>query len=204
MLHKNYYKILQVSPNCTNDEIKKAYRKLALQFHPDINHKTVHIFNEIKEAYEILSDELSRKKFHHSYLYNQVIDKTVNIDTLVHKTYLLTKFIQNGNSFTIDFEMVVVYIKHLLQPIHYELIANCNQPSKQLQIEANIFIVAEVLPFNQYQKIYALLVSTFPSKTNLFFKLNKQKKQTMFWEKYAGWMAIIIAVIICIFIAYLA
>lgn len=204
MLQKNYYKILQVSPNCTKEDIKKAYRKLALQFHPDINQKTIHIFNEIKEAYEILSDELSRKKFHSSYLYNQVTDKTVNIDLLVHKTYLLTKFIQNGNSFTMDFEMIVVYIQYLLQPLHYELIANSNQTSKQLQIESNIFLVAEVLPFNQFQKIYDLLVSTFPSKSHLYSKLHKQKKQTMLWEKYATWIAIIIAIIFCIFIAYLA
>lgn len=204
MQQKNYYKILQVSPNCTSDEIKKAYRKLALQFHPDINPKTITIFSEIKEAYEILADEKSRKKFHHFYLYHQVTDKTVSIDSLVHKTYLLTKFIQNGNQFTMDYEMVVVYIKHLLQPLHIELIANSNQSSKQLQVEANIFIVSQILPFSQYQKIYSLIVSTFPSKANLYIEMYNKKKRTMLWDKYASWLAIIIAVLICFFIAYVA
>ncbi|KFM58071.1 DnaJ-like protein subfamily B member 4, partial [Stegodyphus mimosarum] len=56
---KDYYKILGISRNATEDEIKKAYRKLALKYHPDKN-KTKEAeekFKEIAEAYEVLSDK---------------------------------------------------------------------------------------------------------------------------------------------------
>lgn len=56
---KDYYKILGVDKTATDNEIKKAYRKLAIQHHPDKNRgedKSDEIFKEIGEAYEILSD----------------------------------------------------------------------------------------------------------------------------------------------------
>ncbi len=55
---KDYYKILGVSRNATNDEIKKAYRKLALKFHPDKNKSpdAEEKFKTIAEAYDVLTD----------------------------------------------------------------------------------------------------------------------------------------------------
>ena len=55
---KDYYKILGVGRNATDDELKKAYRKLALKYHPDKNKDpgAEDRFKEIAEAYEILSD----------------------------------------------------------------------------------------------------------------------------------------------------
>ncbi len=59
----NYYKILDVSTDASNEEIKKAFRKLARVYHPDINpgDKTAEEkFKQINEAYDILSDENKR------------------------------------------------------------------------------------------------------------------------------------------------
>ncbi|WP_417914312.1 DnaJ C-terminal domain-containing protein [Candidatus Electronema sp. JM] len=61
-----YYKILGVEKSATADEIKKAYRKLALQYHPDKNpgNKQAEAkFKEINEAYAVLSDEKKRKEY---------------------------------------------------------------------------------------------------------------------------------------------
>lgn len=62
----DYYKILGVDKNATEEEIKKAYRKLARKFHPDLNpnDKEAHKrFQEINEANEVLSDPEKRKKY---------------------------------------------------------------------------------------------------------------------------------------------
>lgn len=60
---KDYYNILGVSKGATGDEIKKAYRKLAHQYHPDKEGGDEAKFKEINEAYQVLSDPEKRKMF---------------------------------------------------------------------------------------------------------------------------------------------
>lgn len=66
---KNCYEILGVPKTATTDEIKKAFRKLAIEFHPDKNKNSnaQDKFIEIYEAYEILSDETKRNTFDELY-----------------------------------------------------------------------------------------------------------------------------------------
>lgn len=66
MDYKDYYKTLGVNKNATQDEIKKAYRKLAVKYHPDKNQgnaEAEHKFKEINEANDVLSDPEKRKKY---------------------------------------------------------------------------------------------------------------------------------------------
>lgn len=66
MEYKDYYKTLGVAQDADSKEIKKAYRKLARKYHPDVNKddpETEKKFKEINEAYEVLKDEEKRQKY---------------------------------------------------------------------------------------------------------------------------------------------
>jgi curved DNA-binding protein len=66
VLQKDYYQILGLDRNALEDEIKKAYRKLALQYHPDHHpgdSESEEKFKEIGEAYAVLSDPEKRKEY---------------------------------------------------------------------------------------------------------------------------------------------
>jgi molecular chaperone DnaJ len=66
MSKRDYYKVLEVARNATEAEIKKAYRRLAMKFHPDRNpddNEAEEKFKEAKEAYEVLTDSQKRAAY---------------------------------------------------------------------------------------------------------------------------------------------
>ncbi|NDI33751.1 molecular chaperone DnaJ [Chengkuizengella sediminis] len=65
MSKRDYYEVLGLGKDVSGDEIKKAYRKLARQYHPDVNKSSdaEEKFKEVKEAYDVLSDDQKRATY---------------------------------------------------------------------------------------------------------------------------------------------
>jgi curved DNA-binding protein CbpA len=75
---RSYYEILGVDPCASTEEIKRAYRRLAFQYHPDRNGKTREAHKKMEEingAYAILSDPLRRREYDLSQGYSKTIPK---------------------------------------------------------------------------------------------------------------------------------
>ncbi|XP_020518459.1 chaperone protein dnaJ 72 isoform X1 [Amborella trichopoda] len=70
-MHMDHYKVLELRSDATKEEIKEAFRKLALKFHPDrhthsskeIKESSIHRFKQISEAYDILGDDKKRANY---------------------------------------------------------------------------------------------------------------------------------------------
>jgi curved DNA-binding protein CbpA len=99
----NYYEVLQVAKNSTDVEIKKAYRKLAMKWHPDKNpenaEEAARKFQDIGEAYDVLSD-LEKRAIYDQFGYEGLRDGAQNSEgginlTIFRRTLkLITIFLQ--------------------------------------------------------------------------------------------------------------
>ena len=84
---KDWYKILQVAKNATPEDIKKSYYTLAKKYHPDVNKGSDENFKEINRAYEILSNEDSRRQFDQNAAGDSYSSSTQNTYSNYHYGY---------------------------------------------------------------------------------------------------------------------
>lgn len=100
MSKRDYYEVLGVPKNASDDEIKKAYRKLAIKYHPDKNpgnKEAEEKFKEISEAHEVLSDKQKRAR------YDQFGHAGVGGNASGGNPFQNGNFNFNGQSFNFDF-----------------------------------------------------------------------------------------------------
>ena len=97
MVFKNYYEILQIPSNADKTTIKRVYRELAIQYHPDKYNDDDTKFKEITEAYEMLKNDNSRMDYDNKYFafdtdfFNQILNKDL------YKILQMQEYDDNGN-----------------------------------------------------------------------------------------------------------
>ena len=116
MEYKDYYKTLGVDKKASQKEIKKAYRRLARKYHPDVNpgdQAAEARFKEINEAHEVLSDPEKRQKydqfgalgflFQHFYFFYKMLGLPRNIVSLFFQFFFKT------NVQVADYQKIIHY-----------------------------------------------------------------------------------------------
>mgnify|MGYP004496789599 CR=1 FL=1 len=106
---KNYYEILEVDKNASQEVIEKAYKALAKKYHPDLQQGTqkqeyAEKMKIINQAYDVLSDSLKREKYNQELEYEQQKEQTISQeerDRIMQENYVLKQQINKmNNNFT--------------------------------------------------------------------------------------------------------
>lgn len=207
MVNKDYYQVLQLSPSATVLEIRKAYRKLALEFHPDRNPsaQAATLFVMIQEAYDVLSNPLERKKYDQSRFTGQLSGR--RIATTVAEIRLmseeLVQRIKKTNPDRINRDKLVLDLQAVLSVYHIQLWEN--QPDEQqteLLLNDLLFCIQyldlkDCLQFTNTLLLVKGLNSNCMNKIIHFLRLYKRNH---YWNRYKIWLALIMALITCILI----
>jgi DnaJ-class molecular chaperone len=106
----NYYDILEIDYNSSQDQIKKSFRKLSLKYHPDKNNNNTKKYNSILDAYQTLSNEMKKKIYDHTIKKNNKNDNNVMI--------LQNNDLHNSNNISKDIDILNIDLELLLTDIY--------------------------------------------------------------------------------------
>lgn len=202
MITKDYYRILEVKPTAGADEIRKAYRSLALRFHPDKNAGNplaATRFREIKEAYEILGDRKKREAWHYQHYnaYHKTNTVTaISADDVLQQSIRLFKKYSGHDPFRLNEDALYAQIVQVLNPRHITLLQQTGDMHTNSAVVNNILQSTYLLSYTAVQEVSALLKSITPVLPEAEAAIQTcltEKKNQWLWNRYKIPAAILLA-----------
>ncbi len=207
---KDYYKILDITPSASIKEIKRAYRRLAQQYHPDKNSDAYAAvqFAAIKEAYEVLTNPTKKEYYLQQRWYNQSINKRrtqeiITPELLLRQSLELERYVSTLDTFRMDKQGLKEYILGLLQGTTIETLHTFNEPGTVKEITSIILRAMQPLPQTltgeiavQLEKLAAGNQAAL-QQIQTFTQKAAQKNRR---EKYSLVIIIAITIVLCLMI----
>ena len=191
---KDYYQILQIQPHSTLAEIKQAFRRLALIYHPDKNPNDKYAaaqFNEIKEAYEVLTNPVKKENYLQQRWYNQSIGKRRTAKTITPVSILklvleLEQYVSRLDVHRMNKEGLSDYIDELLSTGTIENLKQFNEPEINKQIITSTLSAMQPLSMRFLGKLPERLGTLADDETSLHQIKNflRNRKRVFLWERY--------------------
>ncbi len=206
---KDYYHILKIAPTAPADEIKKAYRKLALLFHPDRNPNNQlanREFAEIAEAYSILSDEQKRKSYDNRYNY-QSLTNSINpfrptVRSALQQCINLRNHLAVTNPYQLDYDVLFYLINDLSTKTHTTLFAASTETNAVSAFIEHYLFCCQFLPIGYSQTLCKKLepiLAKHKSQVPTVEKFLRNKRMDYWFDHYEGLIVFGITIFICLF-----
>jgi hypothetical protein len=211
---KDYYKILGVSPTASETELKKAYRKMAMKYHPDTNPgdiATETMFLEIKEAYDVLMDPAQREEYNYKRWYNRSIGKDFiykphTAHEVLNECKKLNKYLNTVNVYHIEYDALNHHIHELLNTTNRQILQQSGENLLINQVIKLLLHASNLLPYRYQRAIVEKLQELAGDDKEMNDKITlhlKQQQQKAVFEDYKMVSVIVLTLIICLVI-YLA
>jgi curved DNA-binding protein CbpA len=209
---KDYYSILELPASATTDEIKKAYRRLAHQFHPDKKGNDPYAaaqFAEVKEAYEVLSNPLKKDYYLQQRWYaqsrgqktTQVVITPVNI---LKQMLELDKYVNTLDVHRMDKAGLFEYINNLLSPETIEKINSFHEPEINKNIIRAALNSSRHLSYHHIQSLSPRFFSLQPdaSVKESILQHIRRSQQAEKWNNYKPWGLLLLTLLLCLLIFF--
>jgi len=210
---KDYYDILQVAPHATTQEIKQAYRRLAMMYHPDKTKNDPHAgakYDEIRQAYEILSHPGKKEAYLQERWYDQSTGRKRKVEAITPVFILklsleLEKYVSSLDAHRMNKEGLYNHIDDLLSNDTIEKLLPYNETAITQQIINTILMAMKPLPLN-----FAITLSTKLEKLANHDETSLQRiksslrqyQKTFLWKRYQVFLIIVITMLICLLIFF--
>jgi curved DNA-binding protein CbpA len=212
---KDYYSILGLRPSASITDVKQAYRKLAMQFHPDKNDGdkyTAAQFTDIKEAYEVLTNPHKKEIYLQQRWYNQSIGKrrteqAVTPVNILKQSLELSRYTASLDIHRMDKQGLCEYIKEMISAEKIDLLNNFNEPGINAEISKAILLAAKPLSYDQLLPLSEKLKLLAAGNELIIEKIDNQLKQKMTagkWNRYRPVLILLFTLIICVIIFFLS
>jgi curved DNA-binding protein CbpA len=211
MALKDYYEILELEPSASVPEIKRSFRKLAQQFHPDKNPTDAYAaarFHEIKEAHEVLTNPARKDYYLQKRWYYRSKGKIKKQDAvtpvnILKRSLELEKYVSSLDKFRMDKHGLQQYVLELLSNEMIDTLHQFREPDTVLQIIRSIIRTIDYLP-GHYINILIPQLKRLASENEdsnqliQTYSIKANKKQLR--EKFSLLFIITIAIFICLLI----
>jgi len=205
---KDHYKTLGLQPQATADDIKKAYRSLALKYHPDTNNGAyaAALFIDIKEAYETLSHHARRRKYDEERWLNGMGSRAqgqvvITPGWILHECRRLSQHMKTIDTYRMSHGALRDYVLLLLADAHMAVLLQTKDKEADAEIIHEILSSTRHLEHSYMQEVAIRLAELAGADSELLMQIHMQVKNS---EKQARWgrlmpyVIVIVVLLLCL------
>lgn len=208
MIVKDYYKVLEVTPVASLQEIKKAYRRLAVKYHPDKNdgdHLAAARFVEVQEAYDVLSDPDKREEYNYNRWYTRkagtgYAQRPLTPQELLASSQQVKDAVGRMNEFRVDYHFLSFHILQLLDETNINILHQFNLTDTNRRIIKNLLQSAAPLPLKDHRPVHEKLMQLAGEDEEMKLLLQqalRTKEQRDRWDRYKWLVVLLIIAFVC-------
>lgn len=209
MFNKDYYQALQIPPSASAAQIRKAYRKLAMEVHPDKNNtqQASAQFVMISEAYAVLSNPVQRKKYDQARFARQQATRRIattpeEIRLMGHE---LVQSIKKNNPDRINRDRLVHDLQAVLSVYHIQLLEKYKDEQKNELLVNDMLFCIQYLEWKHCMQ-FADTLREINGLNNISIdridSFLTTYKRNYYWNRYKILVALVIAIVTCLLIYY--
>lgn len=213
---KDYYQVLELPYNARDEDIKKAYRKLAMRYHPDRNTGNpfaVQHFQEVQEAYDVLSNPVKRSEYHQLRWQQMEISNPFDVplpptaEMIYQEAVKVKDYVRQLDVFRMNQEALCARLSQLVNQRHLRIFKETGDRQLNVQFTRTILQSMNTLSYPYWKQLLPRLIQLAETDNQLLSELRGIEKAKQFhhkWNRLKPLVILVIVVLICVLIYIIA